>query len=357
MRQSKLFILILTLHSLSACTSTYDPYAGYSVQDREKLIADHALRAQEGERRLEQLQQSNTLSQEAMAYRLRSGDTSLVEGRMNRGEDVFEGRWKVHQNPYTQAKIYTYDKGDYHSHPNYRIAHDSNGVYSGEFLYFQDPPSATTNKRPSGTFVMIGSFTRHDAVQDNGIYVAENSVYPLPLHFIKASPAYLERLEQRYQQQVTNYREAALRRAREEQASNNAMFNFGQILALGLGGLMLASADIPSADRMEIGTALFSDVMSPGQSNALATLSREKASRSTSSRAAGTRAKATTQTSSYSFTCPSGQSSTVSISYKSASCLAAKQEMTRIYACNEVGDFQRIATLCQQGCGTPQCTD
>lgn len=369
MRMSKLTVLFLIAAGLGAC-ATHDPYAHYTAEERAKLMADRELRSQQQARKLEQLQQGDTLSPETLAYRLRSGDTTPVEGVMSRGDDVFEGRWTIHEDPYTQAKRYTYDKGSYQSNFHYGVAQANNGLYRGDFLYFQDPPSGKT--LPTATFVMIGSFMRHDGVQDTGIYVAENSYYATPLQFIKATPAYLERIEQRYQRQVANYREEQLRLAREAQASEASMFNFGQLLALGLGGLMLASSDIPGADRMEIGTALFKDVMSQGQTDALASLTREKSGsyatgaaaggnlRSASSAVSGrpgAAASAPGQTTSYSFSCPSGQSSTVSISYKSASCLAAKKEMTRIYACNMVDDFSKVQGLCNSGCGTPQCTD
>ncbi len=374
MRMSKLTILLLIVSSLGACMTAYDPYAHYTAEERAKLAADREIRSQQQASRLEQLRQGDTLSPETFAYRLRSGDMSPVEGVMSRGDDVFEGRWKIHEDPYTQAKRYTYDKGSYQSNFHYGVAQANNGLYRGDFLYFQDPPVQGGRAPSSATFVMIGSFTRHDGVQDTGIYVAENSFYATPLYFIKATPAYLERIEQRYQRQVANYREEQLRLAREAQASEKSMFNFGQLLALGLGGLMLASADIPGADRMEIGTALFKDVMSQGQTDALASLTREKSGsyatgaatganlRSASAVSAvsgrpGAAASAPGQTTSYSFSCPSGQSSTVSISYKTASCLAAKKEMTRIYACNMVNDFSKVQGLCSSGCGTPQCTD
>ncbi|MFA5490411.1 MAG: hypothetical protein WC284_14595 [Candidimonas sp.] len=364
MRKPKLAALLLITSSLGAC-ATYDPYAHYTPDERAKLMADLEARSQRQAQNREQLRQGDTLTSETVAYRIRNGDTTPVEGIMSRGEDVFEGRWKIHDDPYTRAKRYTYDKGHYQSNAHFGLALAHNGLYRGDFLYFQDPP--VQGGISTGTFVMIGSFTRHDGVQDTGIYVAEKSYPATPLAFTKATPAYLERIEKRYQRQVANYREEQLRLAREARESEESMFNFGQLLALGLGGLMLASADIPGADRMDIGTALFKDVMSQGQTNALADLAREKSGSYATSVAAGAHGRPAAhrsgpaanpgKTTSYSFTCPSGQSSTVSISYRSASCLAAKQEMTRIYACNLVDDFSKIPGLCSSACGTPQCTD
>ncbi len=369
MHKPKLAALLLIASSLGAC-ATYDPYAHYTPDERTKLMADLEARSQRQAQQREQLRQGDTLTAETVAYRIRNGDTTPIEGIMSRGNDVFEGRWKIHEDPYTRAKRYTYDKGNYQSNAHFEMALAHNGLYRGDFLYFQDPP--VQGRIATSTFAMIGSFTRHDGVQDTGIYVAEKSYPATPLVFTKATPAYLERLENRYRQQVANYREEQLRLAREARESEESMFNFGQLLALGLGGLMLASADIPGADRMDIGTALFKDVMNQGQTNALSNLAREKSGSYATSTIAGVnrRAAATVassggsgpaagpgQTTSYSFTCPSGQSSTVSISYKTASCLAAKQEMTRIYACNLVGDFSKVQGLCSSACGTPQCTD
>ena len=127
MRMLKLTAVFLVSVSLGACVTTYDPYAHYTAEERAKLMADLEIRNQQQAQKLEQLQQGDTLSQETFAHRLRSGDTSPVDGIMSRGEDVFDGRWKIYEDPYTRVKRYGYDKGSYQSNFNYGSPQDING--------------------------------------------------------------------------------------------------------------------------------------------------------------------------------------------------------------------------------------
>lgn len=360
-----------------------DYYSRYSPEDRQKILEDNALRAQQHQDQIREQAWHDTITPEMMRQRLSTGNTGPVEGILSRGMDVFEGQMEVTRNPYTGRTLYTYSRGSYLSSVRESTPVGFNGLYRGDFKYFHD--QAAQSARPRGTIVMIGSFTRHDGMQDKGVYVAENAVATVPLHFVKATPDYLARIERRYTQQVAQFREEQTRAAQEAQTSSS----FGPMLALGLGGLILSAANIPSADVMSIGSALFSDVMTDGQSNALATLVQQKTGSylgntigagqggnavqaavaratqvggapasgavmtSAPSRAANS--AASFSTSQYQFSCPSGHSSTVPITYKTPSCLAAKQEMTRIYACNLVGEFQRVASVCSAGCGSPQC--
>jgi len=371
--------------ALAGCLATTvpDPYSEYSPEDRQKILDDNALRAQQYQQELREHAWKDTISLEMARQRLRSGDTRPIEGILSRGTDVFEGQMLVVRNPYTGQTTYTYGRGSYLSSVRENFPVWFNGLYRGDFKYFHNQVAEGAQSR--GTMVMIGSFTRHDGVEDKGIYVVENARAGVPLQFIKATPEYLTRIERRYTAQVAQFREEQARAAREAESSSS----FGPLLALGLGGLILSSANIPSADVMSIGSALFSDVMTDGQSNALATLAQQKTGgylgntigagqggnavqaavarvtrvgapssagggmASGPARAGG--GSAPFSTSQYSFSCPAGHSSTVPITYKTSSCLAAKQEMTRIYSCNLVDEFQRVASLCSAGCGSPQC--
>ncbi|MGB6105607.1 MAG: hypothetical protein WBF88_17325 [Pusillimonas sp.] len=372
--------------ALAGCLATTvpDPYSEYSPEDRQKILDDNLLRAQQYQQQIQENAWQDTISPDMLRQRLRSGDTGPIEGILSRGTDAFEGQMVVTRNPYTGRTTYTYGRGAYLSSVREGVPVWFNGLYRGDFKYFHN--QAAEGARPRGTVVMIGTFTRHDGIEDKGIYVVENATAAVPLHFIKATPEYLARIEQRYTAQVAQFREEQVRAAREAESSSS----FGPMLALGLGGLILSAANIPSADVMSIGSALFSDVMTDGQSNALATLVQQKtggylstslggaqggnpvqaavarvtqvAGASSPSavaaglpRAAG--GTAPSSTSQYSFSCPSGHASTVPITYKTSSCLAAKQEMTRIYSCNLVGEFQRVASVCSAGCGSPQCNE
>ncbi|MDS1139241.1 hypothetical protein RE432_02255 [Pusillimonas sp. SM2304] len=371
----------LALAGCLATTTVPDPYSQYSPEDRQKILDDNMLRAQQHQDQIREQAWQDTITPEMLRQRLSTGNTGPVEGILSRGMDVFEGQMEATPNPYTGRTLYTYSRGSYLSSVRENMPIGFNGLYRGDFKYFHDQAAA----RPRGTIVMIGSFTRHDGMQDKGVYVAENAVATVPLHFVKATPEYLTRIEQRYTSQVARFREEQMRAAQEAETSSS----FGPMLALGLGGLILSAANIPSSDVMSIGSALFSDVMTDGQSNALATLVQQKtgsylgntigagqggnvvqAAVARATRVGGAPASgagmasapsraansaASFSTSQYQFSCPSGHSSSVPITYKTPSCLAAKQEMTRIYACNLVGEFQRVASVCSAGCGSPQC--
>lgn len=361
-----------------------DPYSQYSPEDRQKILDDNLLRHQQRMERIHEQALQDTITPEMLRQRLASGDTGPVEGILSRGTDVFEGQMEITRNPYTGRTSYTYSRGAYLSRVKEGWPVWFNGLYRGDFKYFHN--QAAQSARPSGTMVMVGSFTRHDGVEDKGIYLVENAAALAPLQFIKATPEYLARVERRHASQVAQFREEQSRAAQESETSSS----FGPMLALGLGGLILSAANIPSADVMSIGSALFSDVMTEGQSNALATLVQQKtgsylgstiaagmaggntvpavsrAAHAGSGRPSGAvpavapRAPGGTasfSTSQYRFSCPSGHASTVPISYKTQACLAAKQEMTRIYACNLVGEFERVANVCNAGCGSPQCSE
>lgn len=372
---------LLAIALLAGCAAGYDPYAAYSPEERAKLQADNASRSQQ---RIDTAKQQRddqlaveTLSNELLTQKIRTGDTSPVFGVRARGADRFEGRLDFLRDPYTNNLRAVYGKGTYVSVPRYGMPLPSNGHYRGDIKYFSDAPKEGHFR--TGTHVLIGEFTRHDGVRDIGIYIAERVLPEQPLDFVKATPGYLNQLESRYAAQVQTFRQQEQQRLQAERSSGEGLF--GPLLALGLGGLILSSADIPGADVAQIGSALFQDVMSNGQTQALANIARSGrgsygagmqagiagisspgASRSipavTGAPAAGkVQASAAGQTSQYSFSCPAGHSSVVPITYKSASCLAAKQEMTRIYACNLVGQFDQVAAMCTQGCGSPQCSE
>src|SRR5690606_36867869 len=122
--------------------------------------------------------------------------------------------------------------------------------------------------------------------------------------------------ERKYESQVT-----AFKRAQVKEESGG--LSFGQVLALGLGGLALSQADIPAADMVEIGGAFASDVLSGGRTNALAGVVQQKraaaAAGSVAAGMAGSSAAPGSAAGGYSseqvaVDCPSGVSSTIPIS-------------------------------------------
>lgn len=394
---SILTVLMLTLAGNGGTSSAYDPYAAYTPEERAKLEADAKQRAAEKQNTLDAVRWQDTITDEAVDQASREGGTRTLDGIKSRGLDVFEGRMASTVDPYNGWHRYHYDKGTYLSNPTLGFREPIHGLYRGDFLYFQDNTGSPYVVK--GTYVMIGTLTRDDGTVEKGIFVAENAYAQVPLRFHRATPDYLNLVEQRYHAQVTAYREAELRRQREEEADAESLFSFGQVLGLGLGGLMVAGADIPGADRFEIGAALFQDILTEGESNALAavagrvsgdympstiagdgvptgfsailtgdtrTLDADMAARQApsspvttgaSSVAGGVQAAAAGSSMDYSFTCPSGTSSTITIPYKTNACLAAKKDMARIYACNLIDDFPKVTSHCRDACGSPQCAE
>lgn len=391
-------VVLALLVGLGGCVSDYDPYAGYSAEDKAKLQADDALRAQQKKEKIQALQWKDTVTDETFAEAMANGRPP-VEGIMSRGLDVFEGRWEAAKSPYVDSYLYSYAKGTYRSEESFL---GKKGVYRGDFKYFQDPSTLI----PIGTYVMIGTFTSDKGRTEKGIYVAENAMSEQPLTFYRATPDYLRKVESRYQQQIADWKAEQIRLQQErlarQQADQESSFSFGQILSMGLGGMMIATSDIPGSDKLEIGSALFQDVMTDGQSQALAKVTSKASGNYLSSTIGGSTGAGNyggdvptgfsavltgdtttldksmnsgnqsgtsyssagtvtphqdSKSTSFSFTCPSGLKSTVNISYRSDACLSAKKQMTKIYSCNMVDDFAKVSSLCQSGCGSPQCTE
>lgn len=384
-------VALLLCSVLLGCAGKYDPYAGYAPEVRAKLEADDKARSAASYQQFSREQAHNkareTVTDEMLAYRKQSGDGSPMEGVRAHGDfDRFDGQMSLVRDTYTNKLALAYDKGTYHSLPAShgfslgsglnQVPTAFNGQYRGDFKMFLRAPTKLERELAltdpairTGTYVMIGVFVRHDGVRSHGIYAADFVNDRQPLGFIKATPAYLAQLEQRYADQVAAFREAE-RQRRQAEADAGSAGGFGPLLALGLGGLILSSADIPGADVAQIGAALFKDVMTDGQSQALAAIANSgrgaytpgapgTVSAASTGRVPGQAAPAaaTERTQSYRFTCPAGHSSTVPIAYKSNACLAAKQQMARAYACNLVGEFEQVARQCTQGCGSPVCTE
>lgn len=379
-------LILLACGVLAGCMGDHDPYAGYAPAERAKIEADDDARLAAFHQQFTQEKANNaaleTVADEMLAYRMRSGDTSLFEGVRVRGDfDRFDGQMSLVRDAYTHKLALTYHKGTYHSSPASTYLGPAsglnqapagfNGQYQGDFNMFLQAPSKLDQELEltdpairTGSYVMIGTFVRHDGVREPGIYVADFGNGNHALKFTRATPAYLAQMEQRYADQVASFRESE-RRRRQAEASGGGD-GFGALLALGLGGLILSSADIPGADVAQIGAALFQDVMTDGQTQALAAIARSGRGAYAPSTLGGaaiasagnTPARGGAErTQQYRVTCPAGHSSTVPIPYKSASCLAAKQEMARVYACNLVGEFEQVARQCAQGCGSPQCVE
>jgi len=223
---------------------------------------------------------------------------------------------------------------------------------------------------------------------------------------VKATPAYLADFERRHARAAEAYR----RQQAEEAASGG--FSFGQALALGLGAAVIGGADLPGVDKIQLGQAFVSDVLgdgdgtalmssfmgamqgasggdslfsggmdfqAPGLNGLLANLMQDSLAGTSNGTAGGVIAQApapatapdssvggsaggnsgggAATTENYSFSCPSGGSYSIPVSYRNASCGAAMKNFARVYSCNLIGDFASAGQRCQQACGNAQCAE
>src|SRR3546814_19518499 len=79
--------------------------------------------------------------------------------------------------------------------------------------------------------------------------------------FVKATPEYLADFERRHARATEAYR-----RQQAAEAADSG-FDFGQVLALGLGAAVISSADLPGVDKMQLGQAFVSDVLEIGRAH------------------------------------------------------------------------------------------
>lgn len=313
-------------------------------------------------------------------------------------DHYFEGTFKRTHHVYVGEDVVTYDKGVY--------AMPGQAAYVGTFNYFGQPTQTDVAfVFPKGSFVVVGKKLTPDGRAETGIYIAEDAVAGFALRFVKATPDYLADFERRHARAAEAYR-----RQQAEQAASGG-FDFGQALALGLGAAVIGSADLPGLDKMQLGQAFVSDVLgngdgsammnsfmgalqsasgqgtaggdslfsggmdfqAPGLNGMLAALMPSAAPAGsggapvqappTAPAMAGTSASAggsgggAAKSETYSFSCPSGASYSIPVSYRHASCGAAMKNFARVYSCNLIGDFAAAGQRCQQACGNAQCAE
>lgn len=269
--------------------------------------------------------------------------------------DVFLGRFKRVASPFVPGmSFWTFDEGVYVTRQGDR--------YAGRFHYFYEDTSGYGSDWPGplpfdGRYMLVGSHIPVGGPPVSGIWAVEAG--PRPHGFTPADQSYLARFEQRYHGQVARLREA-------QAGSSGGGLSFGQVLALGLGGLALAAADIPAVDAVEIGGALASDVLSGGQTSALAGVAAQKrqAAASTGQKAGGAGAggaasdvNAAYRSETVRVSCPSGASSSIPLSYRTQQCKSAMIFFAETYACNRIDDMQRATARCTSACGNAQCRE
>lgn len=314
-------------------------------------------------------------------------------------DPYFEGTFRATRHVYVDQNVVTYDKGVY--------AVPGKAAYVGTFTYFAQPTQTEVAFiAPKGSFVVVGKKLTPDGEAENGIYIAENAIAGYALHFVKATPEYLTDFERRHARATDAYR-----RQQAAEAADSG-FDFGQVLALGLGVAMISGADLPGVDKMQLGQAFVSDVLgdgdgsalmntlvsaapgavegdslfaggmsfqAPGLNGLLGDLAQQalggpsRASGGAASSGVPTAAASTgkapqatpaaapsggaAQSETYSFTCPHGGSYSIPVTYRNASCGAAMKTFARVYSCNLIDDFASAGQRCQQACGNAQCAE
>ncbi len=344
-----------------------------------------------------------TLGQAEFARFLDSGAASLrgIEVRDTTGltpgrEPYYEGRFRRVHHAYLDRELVGYDEGVY--------VVPGEAAYVGTFHYFGQP---TEDWFPfaKGSYVVVGRKLSWDGAVEPGIYIAEQATAGVPLHFVRATPAYLERFERQHAAAVESYE----RQLAAEAASGG--IDFGAVLALGFGAALIGSSDLPGLDKLQLGQALLSDVSGAGDGQALmrianaglpgggifsgkqsfqapgldsllsggvtgqgsaaeagfggtlATLGGVATGQAGSPSPAAAIAPAVAAPSAapasetYSFTCPAGDSHALPVSYRNPACGAAMKNLARVYGCNLIGDFASAGQQCQQACGHPQCAE
>lgn len=259
---------------------------------------------------------------------------------------IFVGRVVRSTNPYhPQARYSVLDQGT--------LTRSDGARYAGRFLFFHENWGEHAHWQEDwdwardGRYLLVGSRIDRNGTIVPGIYRAEVIGDRSISDFTPADESYLAWFEDRYAGQVRAFKQ-------EQAGDNGSGLSFGQALALGLGAAALTQADIPSADAVEIGGAFAADVLSGGQTDALGSVAAPRQP------ATGNDGTATTDNhrqETVTVSCPSGISSGIPISYRTQACRSAMIDFARVYSCNMIDDFDRVAQQCRSACGDAQCRE
>jgi hypothetical protein len=305
-------------------------------------------------------------------HELRPISDSAAEGVYYRMGESYVGSFARSTSPATgRLTHWVFDQGVFT-----RVNGDR---YVGTFYFFHhahmETRRAGSDMPQSGTYIMSGSYHPKNGGAKQGIYYGD--FYDnAPVAWVEADEGYMREFEA-YNEYQVNEAKAAIRREQErkrqlalqaaqEEAEDDSMF--GQMLALGVGAAILGAADIPGTDMMNIGSAMATDILSGGETNALQQMIVGQ--QSSLAAAAGASASGYTfpgggdatavssRSDQVTITCPqSGVSSTIPLSYKTEGCRSAMINFAKVYACNMIDDMASAGAACQSACGHPQCLE
>ncbi|HSK41143.1 MAG TPA: hypothetical protein VK943_15360 [Arenibaculum sp.] len=303
----------------------------------------------EATRQLEKTEREGFTPNPEDGYRpnqIRTTGDAAGEGALYYADGVFVGRVRRSANPFhPRARYWVFDEGIY--------ALAGGARYAGRFYFFHEDRGEYNyimegwEEANAGRYIMVGSRIDREGNAVSGIYggdIGANSVSD----FTPADESYLAWLEGRYDRQVQSFEQA-------QAAESGGGLSFGQVLALGLGGLALSQANVPSADAVGIGGAFVSDVLTGGRSNALAGIVQEKRNPATGTATASPQGDYEREE--VAIDCPSGASSSIPISYRTTACRGAMIDYARVYSCNMIGDIGRATQACKSACGNAQCRE
>ena len=238
------------------------PPSPYTPEEQAALRAQRQKQAQQYRNRLEEAC-AKAKEVAGDVPQTVSEDGKVQSGTLATAGSCFVGTTQSYEDPFKGKERRIFDEGVLVNASN---GFDAMEVFEGKFLFLSNPPKSSSGP---GTYVMVGRRTRGDGSTKVGIFVAEHILGRIDL--VPADKPYLERIEKKHQEQVVAFREEQRRRAQSKRSS----FSFGQALALGLGGAVIASSGIPADKMVEVGVAFSADVLTDGKAGMLDKLKDE----------------------------------------------------------------------------------
>jgi len=142
--------------------------------------------------------------------------------------------------------------------------------------------------------------------------------------------------------------------------SDRPAFTFNQVMAFAIGAATLSVADVPTAAKLQVGTAFAKDTLGNGDGANLAALKQSFASHARSNGKA-THSSGSTKSVKGGITveqvvvnCPHSGPHTIPVPYRDRVCRAAAIDFATTYVCNKL-DQSRVIQRCIDDCGQKQC--
>lgn len=244
--QNIIFVfVVLAGASISALGGDLEPYT-----PEEMELMKHAQQRQKARRdtssKKEAFREKNTNV-------VNDNEGFPISGSSTCDTNIFTGTFKRVLNPFTKKQLPTFNEGVY------KLANGNR--FKGKFHYFPDDDERYLwGNTMTGTFIVIGQYTRRGKQRENGVYVAENSNPVCPGKLILSDEPYIRRLQRKYNKKVSTHR--AEQASKKRQASNSGSgFNWGKAFAIVAGAALANSSDMSSSDKAEFMESYTKDVL------------------------------------------------------------------------------------------------